>query len=566
MVIMERERLRNEILELVKTYGHNRSALMPVLQAIQAHYGSVSDYAMQEVAEALDIPPVEVYSTLSFYTFYDTRPRGRFIFRLCQTISCDMVGKNRVARQLENELGIRFGDTTPDGMFSLEYASCLGMCDQGPALLVNDRIYTRVTPEMVHDIVYECRHSFGGLKHDLSVITDSRHQTGPILENGVQPHSGLKKALDLSRVDVINGIRQSGLRGRGGAGFPTAVKWQLAAAAKGQSKYVVCNADEGEPGTFKDRLLLMEYADLLFDGMTIAGYAIGATKGYVYLRGEYSFLRQYLENVLTRRREAGLLGADILGHARLNFDIQIRMGAGAYVCGEETALIESLEGKRGEPRNRPPFPVNTGFNGNPTAVNNVETFVAAALIMDKGADWFKDFGTEKSAGTKLFSVSGDCERPGIYELPLGTTVAELLKQVGGESAKAVQVGGASGQCVARADFNRAIAFEDVASGGSIIVFGPERDMLHVAENFLEFFVEESCGQCFPCRKGTVKLLDGIRMLRDGQCSVAYLRKLRELGESMQKASKCGLGQSAPNAFLSIIENFKEEILGRVPVH
>ena len=229
-------------------------------------------------------------------------------------------------------------------------------------------------------------------------------------------------------------------------------------------------------------------------------------------------------------------------------------------------MIESLEGKRGIPRKRPPFPVTNGFRGQPTAVDNVETFFAVCTIARFGADWFRAAGTQQSAGTKLFSVSGDCERPGIYELPLGTTVAELLKHVGGEEAKAVQVGGASGQCVARADFNRAIAFEDVASGGSIIVFGPERDMLHVAENFLEFFVEESCGQCFPCRKGTVKLLEGIRMLRDGQCSVAYLRKLRELGESMQKASKCGLGQSAPNAFLSIIENFKEEILGRVPVH
>jgi len=240
------------------------------------------------------------------------------------------------------------------------------------------------------------------------------------------------------------------------------------------------------------------------------------------------------------------------------------MGAGAYVCGEETALIESLEGYRGEPRNRPPFPVDTGFQGNPTIVNNVETFIDAALIISKGADWFKEYGTEKSKGMKIFSVSGDCKHPGIYEFPFGITVADLLKEVGGENAKAVQIGGASGHCVARNNFHRTIAYEDYGSGGSIIVFGPDTDMLKVARNFLEFFVEESCGQCTPCREGTPKLLEGVEMLEQGRCSVAYLNELKKLGETIQLASKCGLGQSSPNAFLSIVENFKPEILGRVP--
>ena len=238
------------------------------------------------------------------------------------------------------------------------------------------------------------------------------------------------------------------------------------------------------------------------------------------------------------------------------------MGAGAYVCGEETALIESLEGHRGEPRNRPPFPVNTGFLGQPTVVNNVETLASVSAILAKGAAWFKAIGTEKSAGFKLFSVSGDCGAPGVYEFPLGITVAALLEKVGGTGAKAVQIGGASGVCVPASEFGRRIAFEDVATGGSIIVFGQGRDMLHVAKNFMEFFVEESCGQCTPCRAGNAKLLEGIEMLERGACSSAYLRELLNLCETMQLASKCGLGQSSPNAFVSIVTHFQDEILGR----
>ncbi len=378
----------------------------------------------------------------------------------------------------------------------------------------------------------------------------------------IEVNAGLKKAIALSRADIIGELKESGMKGRGGAGFPTSVKWNLAAAAKGEKKYVVCNADEGEPGTFKDRLILTDYADLVFEGMTIGGLAVGSDEGIVYLRAEYTYLVAHLEEVLAKRRKDGLLGKDILGKKGFNFDIHLHMGAGAYVCGEETALIESLEGHRGEPRNRPPFPVDTGFNGKPTIVNNVETFAWAAAIYAKGGAWFNGLGTEKSTGLKLFSISGDCEFPGVYEFPMGITVADLLKEVGGSEAKAVQIGGASGHCVPAADFNRAIAFEDIATGGSIIVFGPDRDLLDIAENFLEFFCEESCGQCTPCRDGNPKLLEGVQLLKKGECSMQYLNELLSLAETMQLASKCGLGQSSPNAFVSIATHFKAEILGR----
>ena len=386
---------------------------------------------------------------------------------------------------------------------------------------------------------------------------------GPLTFSEITADDGLKKALGEKRADVVNIIRESGLRGRGGAGFPTAVKWNLAAAAKGDEKYVVCNADEGEPGTFKDRVILSDFADLVIEGMTIAGFVVGAKKGYIYLRGEYTYLRSHVESVLAARREKGLLGDNVAGKDGFSYDIEIRMGSGAYVCGEETALIESMEGYRGEPRNRPPFPVDTGYLGCPTIVNNVETFAWVACILSKGAEWFSGkFGTEKSPGLKIFSVSGDVEKPGVYEFPLGISVKELLDEVGGAGAKAVQIGGAAGTCVPSWEFDRKIAYEDIPTGGSVIVFGQERDMLEVAINFLEFFVEESCGQCTPCRIGNARLLEGAEMLAEGRCSMKYLNELVLLAESMQLASKCGLGQSSGNAFLSIVKNFRDEIMGR----
>ena len=375
----------------------------------------------------------------------------------------------------------------------------------------------------------------------------------------IEAEAGLKAALAMSRPDIIDTVSASGLKGRGGAGFPTAMKWNFCAAEKSDAKYLICNADEGEPGTFKDRVILSDYADLVLEGMTIGARAIGATLGVLYLRSEYTYLRPHLNEVIRKRREAKLLGKDILGNAGFDFDVIVALGAGAYVCGEETALIESLEGFRGEPRNRPPFPVVAGLLDQPTVVNNVETLAAVACIFAKGADWFKGFGTDKSTGYKLFSVSGDCEKPGVYEFPWGITVADLLNQVGGRGAKAVQVGGASGVCVPAKDFSRHLAFEDIPTGGSVMVIGAQRDILDVAENFLEFFVDESCGQCTPCRLGNAKLLEGVSALKAGTCSDEQLTDLKALSGTMQAASKCGLGQTSPSAFLSILEGFEDEI-------
>ena len=563
MLVSEREQLRGNIVKWVEQYGSNRSALIPVMEEVQREYGHISEYVMQIVADILDIHPVEVDSVVSFYSFLGHKNKGRFIVRLCRTISCEMQEKERVAQQLKNDLGISFGETTADGHFTLEWANCLGMCDQGPAMLVNERIYTHVTPEKVRDILEECRSTFGVYGPHAETLGDVKNtDTGKMTFAGVDL-AGMERAMEMEPQAIIDVIDQSGLKGRGGAGFPTSLKWKLAAKVDDEVKYVICNADEGEPGTFKDRVILTDFSDLMFEGMTIAGLAIGANQGIIYLRGEYAYLRARLVDKIDERRRNGLLGSNVSGIQGFDFDIEIRMGAGAYVCGEETALIESLEGQRGEPRNRPPFPVNTGFMGHPTIVNNVETFAWVPCIMDKGADWFRKIGTETSTGLKLFSVSGDCQEHGVFEFPLGISIRELLEKVGGENAKAVQVGGAAGHCIPASEFDRAIAFEDLATGGSIIVFGPDRDMLGVAKNFMEFFLDESCGQCTPCREGNMRLFEGIEMLEDGKCSMKYLRDLCQLGESMQMACKCGLGQSSPNAFLSIIEHFKDEIMGRV---
>ncbi len=387
-------------------------------------------------------------------------------------------------------------------------------------------------------------------------------RTSSLTFSSIAPGSGLNVALAKEPAEVLADVARSGLRGRGGAGFPTSLKWKLAAETPGAEKYVVCNADEGEPGTFKDRVILTDFADLVFEGMTIGAKIIAARRGIIYLRAEYTYLRSHLESVLARRRRENLLGENVAGCKGFDFDIEIFMGSGAYVCGEETALIESLEGHRGEPRNRPPFPIDTGYLGRPTIVNNVETFAWVVSILARGPEWFTSHGTDKSSGSKLFSVSGDCELPGVYEFPLGITIAKLLTEVKGENAKAVQVGGASGQCIPASQFDRLLAFEDVSTGGSVIVFGPHRDMLDVVENFLEFFIDESCGQCTPCREGVPKLLEGVELLKQGKCSMSYLRELCSLSETLQLASKCGLGQSAPNALLSVVANFQDEILGR----
>ena len=360
--------------------------------------------------------------------------------------------------------------------------------------------------------------------------------------------------------DLINELISSELKGRGGAGFPTGLKWKLAAEAKADSKYIICNADEGEPGTFKDREILSKVPYKVLTAMAVCGYITGAKEGFIYLRGEYKFLENELNKAIDEFKY-------YCKEINFEFNISIFMGSGAYICGEETALMESMEGKRGEPRNKPPFPTQAGYLGKPTVINNVETLVHTFTIFKYGAKKFYDLGVQYSRGTKLFSVSGDTPKPGIYELELGMSLQDFVYEFGDGDTKAVQVGGASGFLVPRKKFkDAAIGFKgkltgiSLPTGGSMMLFNSSRSMYNVLDNYLEFFREESCGQCTPCRVGCQQLLLGIKAVKRGEKPASYLDKLLRLTETMQLTAKCGLGQSVANSFSSIVENFQEEMI------
>jgi [NiFe] hydrogenase diaphorase moiety large subunit len=360
----------------------------------------------------------------------------------------------------------------------------------------------------------------------------------------------VKKSSD----DIILDIIDSGLKGRGGAGFPTGLKWKFTRNEDSDVKYVVCNADEGEPGTFKDREILDKVPEKVFAGMAICGYIIGAKEGYIYVRGEYNFLLKGLQ------KKIDIFNKQLQDRKR-DFRIFLRSGSGAYVCGEESALFESMEGQRGEPRNKPPYPTVAGYNKKPTVINNVETLVYTCEICRIGPEKFKALGTTDSRGSKVFSVSGDTPRPGIYELELGMQLKEFVEEFGDGDTKAVQVGGASGHCVPRKKFNETfIGFEGIPTGGSMMIFNSSRSMYNVLHDYLEFFTEESCGQCTPCRVGCQQLLRGIEAVKKGQRPPSYLLDLKKLTQTMKIAAKCGLGQSVANPFVSIVDNFKEEII------
>jgi [NiFe] hydrogenase diaphorase moiety large subunit len=554
--------------DIVQAYGSDRTRLMDIVIAVQQRFGHVDDDAVQGIAEALGMHRVDIEEMVSFYAFFDREPKGRNRIRLSKTPISFMKGARAVAEAFERALGVKVGGTSADGAFTLQWTSDIGLADQEPAALVNGMVLTELTPADAPLIVAALRqagadpppfppHLGPSRRLPKSSTRSSLMQTGPLLSGPPVRGEGLEAALRLTPDAVIQEITNSKLRGRGGAGFPTGMKWRLTRKAAGVDHYIACNADEGEPGTFKDRMLLSQFPDLVFDGMTIAGYALGGRQGLLYLRGEYAYMWDDLQRVLKDRRAQGLLGADIRGKAGFDFDIRIQLGAGAYICGEESSLLESLEGKRGSPRDRPPYPTERGYLGQPTAIDNVETLVCAARIMEKGAAWFAGFGTKESTGTKLMCVSGDCERPGVYETPFGITINELLDLVGAPDAQYVQFSGPSGQAVAPKDFGRQIAYEDLSTGGSTMIFGPDRDVLDIALQFADFFVDESCGWCAPCRIGTSLLKQGMERIVAGRATLADLASTEALADTVVRMSRCGLGQTAPNPILTTMRGFPE---------
>jgi [NiFe] hydrogenase diaphorase moiety large subunit len=555
---------------IVHRYDGDRIHLLDILRDVQAEDGRVSDEAISEIARLLELSRVDVEGVVTFYHFFSQAPLGQYAVYLNSNIVSIMNGRAAVARAFEQEAGCRFGEASPDGVISLHETSCQGMNDQEPAALINGVVFTRLTEARVRELVAGMKagrpaaemvpeRGDGANQSALiqSMIRNNIRRPGPVILSPFQSGTALARSLTMTPPAVIEEIKMSNLLGRGGAGFPTGLKWEFCRREKFDHRYIMANADEGEPGTFKDRVILTEFPHLLFEGMAVAGYAVGADLGILYLRAEYAYLRHHLEDILTHLRHAGLLGENAGGRRGFHFDISIKLGAGAYICGEESALIESAEGKRGEPRDRPPFPVQCGYQCYPTTVNNLETLCAAARIMVHGAEWFRTLGTSQSAGTKLLSVSGDCERPGVYEVEFGTSVRDLLKQAGAVKTQAVQVGGPSGTCIGPAGFDRKLGFEDLPTGGSFIVIGAERDLLEVVDNFMDFFVEESCGWCTPCRAGNVILKNVLTQIRKGRGTEADLKNIQDWGRIIKAASRCGLGQTSPNPLLTTIQNFPD---------
>lgn len=562
--------MENTVKHIVEKYGSDRNRLMDILIDIQESAGYISNEAIGELASLLDMSRVDIEQTITFYHFFSTKPKGKYAVYLNTSPVAYMFGRESIKETFEKEAGVKFGNVSPDGLIGLYDTACIGMNDQEPAAIINQKIFTRLTPYRVREIVKLMREgrdmdelrneSYGDGKNNLpslrSMVSSNIRRKGMILSDDYQSGAVIRDILPkISPETVIAEIKHSHMRGRGGAGFPTGLKWEFCRRAKGSKHYVVCNADEGEPGTFKDRVILTEKPELVFEGMALAGYAIGGDEGILYLRYEYRYLKKYLHEMLQNMRDTGLLGKNISGIEGFDFDIRIQFGAGAYVCGEESALLESLEGKRGEPRDKPPFPVEKGYLGQPTIINNVETFATAVRIVQNGGEWFTQFGTDDSTGTKILSISGDCMFPGVYEVNWGFNVKDMLDMVGAYEVQAVQVGGPSGTLIGPEEFHRTLGYSDLSTGGSMIIFNKQRNLLRdVVVNFMEFFIDESCGSCSTCRNMTQVLNNKLKKILAGKGVEKDLTDLKSWSKNLI-ASRCGLGQTAANPIVSSLKNF-----------
>ncbi|WP_439882703.1 NAD(P)H-dependent oxidoreductase subunit E [Pontibacter sp. MBLB2868] len=537
-----------------------RTYLLDRLWELQHDRGYLSDADIAQVAVEFGISPVDVEGVAGFYHFFHRQPTGKYTIYLNNSILSWFHGFERVKAAFEKETGAPLGGVDPTDTFGFFETSCIGLSDREPAALINFHPFTKLTPQKVKRII-------NGLKDgkppaELADAIEEKVRYKPqkdkaILLRAFEPGKALARLQGHSPEEVISTIKDSALSGRGGAFFPTGMKWEFARKAKGTVKYIVCNADEGEPGTFKDRALLNLLPGLLIEGMIVAGYAVGATEGIIYLRAEYTWLLPKLHAALEEYRQKGYLGKSIKGLGKYKFDIRVQLGAGAYICGEETALLESLEGKRGEPRLKNVFPTDKGFLGKPTVINNVETFCAAARIIELGVEHFKSMDTPKSTGTKLLSIAGDCKKPGLYEIEWGMKLGKLLELCGAENPKYIQVSGPSGELISIDEKDRAISQEDIRCGGSVMIFNAQRDLFTILQNFSRFFTYESCGLCTPCRAGNPQLLHMIERMIKGQAAPGDVEKALQWSAIVKHNSRCGLGQTSPNSLEQAIHKFPE---------
>ena len=537
-----------------------RSRLLDEIWKIQLAHNHISDKELKALAEKMDMSSIELDGVVSFYHFFHRRPTSKFIIYLNNSIVSKFKGFSKIKQAFETATGTKFNKYRPDGDFTLFETSCIGLSDMEPAALINFRPFVNLTPQKVNQIVADLM--AGANIDDICDKPKSTVQYKPpgdkaIFLRDYEYGKAIEKLQKLNADSRLSLIKMGNLTGLGGAFFPTHFKWKACKEQKTSMKYVVCNADEGEPGTFKDRFLLNNYSGMILEGMIICAYTVGAKKGIIYLRAEYQYLLEDIQNTINLFRKNGWLGIDALGIKGFDFDIRIQIGAGAYVCGEETAMLQSMEGKRGEPRPKIHFPVEKGYLNKPTVVNNVETFCLASRIVELGPEAIRNTGTANSPGTKLISISGDCERPGIYEIEWGMKVSELLDLCGAIDPYAVQVSGPSGELISKNEFNHRIALNDLKCGGSFMVFSRERSILDMIQNFNKFFVDESCGVCTPCRAGNFILSKELRKVRRGLITESDIKKISEWGELMKLSSRCGLGQTAPNSIIQAFERFPE---------
>lgn len=545
-----------------------RTMLLPALIEAQDRYGYIGKETARQIGQALDVPLADISGVIEFYSMLHDSPRGKTFLRICTSPTCTSRGAHDLLEATSRKLELEPGEPDPEGEYFLEPVACLGLCDHAPAALAGTR---RVGPATADQLLDPGDPFHSDLYAEEPVLTKRCGQVDPTSVEEYEEaggFEGLEIALGMSPEEVIQTVKDSGLRGRGGAGFPTGIKWEGTAQADGEIKYVVCNEDESEPGTFKDRALIEWDPLAILEGMLIAAYATGASESYLYIRGEYPRAHEVLQAAVDAAREAGYLGKDVLGSG-LVLEVELRKGAGAYICGEETALFESIEGKRGFPRIKPPFPTTHGLFNRPTVINNVETFANVPLLFRMGAEQYRQYGSEAAPGPRLFSVSGAVKRPGIYELLEPISLRELIyERAGGISdgreIGAVLLGGAAGKFVHPRELELPLSDEATKEAGhslgsgAVMVFDEEQDLKEILSSLGHFFAHESCGKCYPCQLGTQRQAEILDRLYQGSPLEGDLDRLQDVGWTMTDASLCGLGQTAALAVLSAMELWPEE--------
>ncbi len=578
--------LEAKIDELITHYpdANRRAAMLWLCHLLQNQYRVLGPEQVEWIAKKLRVEPIDVHEVVTFYPMFSAEPRGQFQLKVCRTLSCEMAGCGGILKAAKDRLGIDVDQTTPDGKFTLSTFECLADCSNGPALMVNDEHFNRMTSEKLVKLIDDLERS--GTLHAQTLPTPPPPhaiEKRVLLANITKPnyrgnmedyvaaggYTALKKALGMKAEDIVTEVLNSKLRGRGGAGFPTGMKWKFVDRKSGKPVYLICNGDESEPGTFKDRVLVHHEPHLLLEGVIISAFAVGANTAYIYLRGEFPKAIEILEKAIAEAKAKNFLGKNILGSG-FNLEIHLHRGAGAYICGEETGLIESLEGKRAYPRIKPPFPAVQGLFGCPTVVNNVETLCNIPHIINQGAAWFSAMGVAGSSGTRMVCVSGAVKKPGYFEIEMGKlTLKQLIFDVcgglhDGRTLKGVIPGGSSMPVLTpdkidvSLDFDAIVKAGSMAGSGGIMVLDDATDTVGATFNLAQFYAHESCGQCTPCREGTLWMEKILHRMKHGQGRPSDVDQLADIADNIDGKTICPLGEAAAWPVKAFVSKYRKD--------